>query len=249
MKAASAQITLGRHFSNIWSANLTERIADVNITNVYAYEPPQITDYAGHSTLIGSRLSIQRDDRNSVLRPTEGSIFEVGGEWVTGTYEYPLVTAEFSKYWTTWQRKDGSGKQVLSFRSQASWAGDQTPVYERFYAGGAQSLRGFEFRGVGPYIDGFNIGGNFAFLNSLEYQIPIMANDNLHFVTFVDSGDVETTFTLKDYRVAVGCGLRISIPQLLGPVPLAFDFGFPIVKGPGDHGQLFSFSLGYNGMR
>ena len=240
------QITLGRRFSNIWSANITERVAEVDITNVYAYEPTQITQYAGNSFLFGSRVSIVRDDRDSVLHPGSGSTFEAGAEWVTGTYSYPLLTAELDKYWTLYERKDGSGKQILSVRSQVSWAGDDTPVYERFYAGGFQSLRGFEFRGVGPFINGFNIGGNFAFLNSVEYQIPLMANDNLHFVTFVDSGTVEESVSIKDYRVAVGVGLRIAVPQLLGPVPLAFDFGVPLVKGPEDRTQVFSFSMGYS---
>ena len=55
-----------------------------------------------------------------------------------------------------------------------------------------RSIRGFEFRGVGPNVNGFKVGGDFMFLNSLEYQIPIRANDNLYFVAFVDSGTVES---------------------------------------------------------
>ncbi len=240
-----ARFTVGRRLDNFWSINATSRIEDVNITNVYAYEPTQITNYAGHSTLIGERLGVMRDERDSVLRPSKGDIFEIGAEWVTGTYNYPLATAEFKEFWTLWNEKDGSGKQVLSFRSQVSWAGSNTPVYERFYAGGFDSLRGFAFRGVGPFIDNFNIGGNFAFLNSLEYQIPIMAGENLYFVTFIDSGTVEEQVTIKDYRVAAGVGLRIAIPQLLGPMPIALDFATPITRGPGDKSQLFSFFLGF----
>lgn len=98
---------------------------------------------------------------------------------------------------------------------------------------------------MGPYIDGFNVGGTFAWMNSLEYQIPVMANDNLYFVAFIDSGTVERSVEIKDYRVSAGVGVRIAVPQLLGPVPLALDFGFPINQGPGDHKQLFSFWLGF----
>ena len=105
-------------------------------------------------------------------------------------------------------------------------------MYERFYAGGFRSIRGFQFRGVGPFVNGFNVGGTFAFLNSLEYQIPIVPNDSSYVVGFVDSGTVAKSFTLDDYRVTAGVGLRISMPQLLGPVPIAIDFGFPIVKRP-----------------
>ena len=46
---------------------------------------------------------------------------------------------------------------------------------------------------------------------------------------------------LKDYRVSVGVGLRLYLAAL-GPAPLAFDFGFPIVKQETDQTQIFSFS-------
>jgi len=132
---------------------------------------------------------------------------------------------------------------VIRLHSQFGWAGTETPVYERFFAGGFQSIRGFQFRGVGPFINGFNVGGDFMLLNSLEYQIPILANDNLYMVAFVDSGTVESRISISDYRVAAGFGFRITVP-MLGPVPIALDFGFPIVRGPDDRTQLFSFWVG-----
>ena len=133
---------------------------------------------------------------------------------------------------------------MLALHSAVGWAGDNTPVYERFYAGGFRSMRGFEFRGVGPDINGFKVGGDFMFLNSAEYQVPIRANDQLYMVFFVDSGTVESTTEIKDYRVAAGFGLRITVP-MMGPVPIALDFGFPIVKAPTDNTQIFSFWVGF----
>jgi outer membrane protein insertion porin family len=105
-------------------------------------------------------------------------------------------------------------------------------------------MRGFEFRGVGPDINGFKVGGDFMWLNSAEYQIPILANDQLYAVAFVDSGTVEPKVELGTYRVAAGVGLRIVVP-MLGPVPIALDFGFPIVKAATDNKQMFSFWLGF----
>jgi outer membrane protein insertion porin family len=46
---------------------------------------------------------------------------------------------------------------------------------------------------------------------------------------------------MEEYRVSVGVGIRVYIPQL-GPTPLAFDFGFPMIKQDLDQTQLFSFS-------
>jgi outer membrane protein assembly factor BamA len=239
------RLTVGRRITDIWSANFTGRIENVNVHNISEWAPDEISRDQGHSMLYGMRVGITRDNRDNFLRPTSGSNFEIAAEEVLGTYEYPILTAEGTKYWTTHQRKDGSGRHVLAVRSQLSWAGDNAPVYERFYAGGFRSLRGFSFRGVGPSVDGFNIGGNFSFLNTVEYQVPIMANDNLYFVGFVDHGTVERSVDINNYRVTAGVGLRISVPQLLGPVPLALDFGYPIVKAPWDQKQIFSFWLGF----
>jgi outer membrane protein insertion porin family len=133
---------------------------------------------------------------------------------------------------------------VLALHSQVSWAGSNTPVFERYYAGGYTSMRGFQFRGVGPDVEGFKTGGDFMVLNSLEYQIPILANDNVYMVGFIDSGTVESKVDIKDYRVTAGFGIRFVVP-MLGPVPIALDFGFPIVKGPSDNTQVFSFWMGF----
>ena len=47
------------------------------------------------------------------------------------------------------------------------------------------------------------------------------------------------------FRLSVGAGVRISIPQVLGPVPLAFDFGFPIMKERFDDERVFNFYVGF----
>jgi outer membrane protein insertion porin family len=57
---------------------------------------------------------------------------------------------------------------------------------------------------------------------------------------------VERNFEIRDYRVSVGAGIRLSVPAL-GPLPLAFDIAFPVVKGPYDHRQIFNFSVGLFG--
>ena len=102
-----------------------------------------------------------------------------------------MATVDFSQYFTVWQRADGSGRHVVALHSNVSYAGDSTPVFERYYAGGFRSIRGFAFRGVGPTIDNFKVGGDFQLLNSVEYQVPVQAGDNIYlvgFVVFFDGG-------------------------------------------------------------
>jgi outer membrane protein insertion porin family len=240
------RISLSRRLNRFWSLSETVRVEGVEVYNPTIGTPPSIADYAGWNYLVGFRTGLTRDTRDSYLRPTSGSVFDVSFEQVTGNYAYPDVNIDFKKFFTIWERRDGSGKQVLSFRTDVQWTGDDTPVYDRLYAGGFQSLRGFEFRGVGPFVNGFNTGGDFAFLNTIEYQIPILANDKFYMVVFCDHGTVESKVDLNNYRASVGFGFRIVTP-VTGPVPLAFDFGFPLRQAPGDIKQVFAFYVGFGG--
>jgi outer membrane protein insertion porin family len=201
-------------------------------------------EVVGNNFLTSLRIGLQRDSRDSYLRPTEGSLLDVAFEQCFGDFTFPLASIDYSQYWTLWKRPDGSGRHVLAYHGNISWAGDETPVYERYYAGGFRSIRGFAFRGVGPDIDGFKVGGDFQLLNSLEYQVPVQAGDNIYLVGFVDSGTVEKSVEIRDYRVSAGFGIRFIVP-MLGPVPIALDFGFPIKKADTDKTQVFSFWLGF----
>jgi outer membrane protein assembly factor BamA len=237
------RVTFGRRLGENWTVSVGTRLETVNIYSIPAGAPDEINVDYGNHFLAGFNAGISYDTRDSYLRPTEGMIASAMVEEVTGSYTFPKVSFEINKYFTALKRADGSGRQVVALRSAVAWSGENTPVFERFYAGGFQSLRGFEFRGVGPDVNGFKVGGDFMFLNSLEYQIPIKADDHLYWVFFVDSGTVESRVDIKDYRVSAGFGLRIVIP-MMGPVPIALDFGFPIVKAPQDNQQVFSFWVG-----
>ncbi|WP_439623462.1 outer membrane protein assembly factor BamA [Gemmata sp.] len=242
------RFTLDRRLDAIWRASVTARIEGVGINGIPPDAPASISEDYGNHFLFGVRPGVTRDTRDSYVYPTTGSVFDAGFEQVLGDYTFPVGTVEYTKFLSNkWlAREDGSGKHVLGLRTQVSVAGSNTPVFERFYGGGIRSFRGFTFRGMGPFENGYAVGGTFAWLNTVEYQIPIMANDKFHFVTFCDHGTVERSFEIRNYRVAVGAGLRLNIPAL-GPLPLAIDLGFPLNKGPFDKGQTVNISVGVFG--
>ena len=107
------------------------------------------------------------------------------------------------------------------------------------------TLRGFDFRGASPVVNGVIVGGRFQFLGSAEYLFPLTADDMLRGVVFVDYGTVEQDIDInKDtYRVAPGIGLRIFVPAM-GPAPIALDFAFPVADAETDDRQVFSFFIG-----
>ena len=237
------RFSLDHLFNKNWGITGALRVENVNVSHVAFGAPPDYTSVIGTHFLAAPKIGISYDDRDSFLRPTSGGRIEANYEQVFGDFQFPVFSIEASRYFTTFQRTDGSGKQVVAFRSQAAWQGNDAPVYERFFAGGIRTIRGFEFRGVGPVSNGYEIGGHFMFLNSVEYQVPLLANDNLWAVAFLDTGTVETNLAINNYRVSAGVGLRVIVP-MLGPVPIALDFGFPVVRGPGDREQIFSFWVG-----
>lgn len=200
----------------------------------------------GQSSLYGFEFSLARDTRDSQFLPTEGSLIEASVEQVIGTYEYPRFNLDMRKYFMIAQRPDGSGRQVLSVSGRLSITGDDTPIYEHYFAGGFSTLRGFDFRGASPRQWGVLVGGEFMTLASAEYMFPMTADDMIRGVVFVDTGTVEPT--LDDwsdrYRVSAGFGLRITIPAM-GPAPIALDFAVPIVHEQGDDIENFSFFVGF----
>lgn len=242
------RITLDRRLDPIWTASLSTRIEGVNVKDVPWYAPYSISKDAGEHFLLGLRAGINRDTRDSYIYPTKGNVFDAGFEQVLGDYTFPVGTAEFTQFFSTRHlaREDGSGRHVLGFRTQVAVAGTNAPVFERFYAGGIRSFRGFSYRGVGPAENNLSVGGTFSLLNTIEYQIPVLPSDKMFVVGFVDHGTVERNFEIRDYRVSVGAGIRLSVPAL-GPLPLAFDIAFPLHKAASDHRQIFNFSVGLFG--
>jgi outer membrane protein insertion porin family len=175
---------------------------------------------------------------------TQGHYIELGGEQVIGTFDYPRVTADLRKFFLIRERPDHSGRHVLSVATNVGYSGTHTPIYENFFAGGFSTMRGFDFRGASPVVSGVEVGGQFQWINSVQYLFPVTADDMLHGVVFCDFGTVEQDVTIRDFRVAPGVGLRITVPAM-GPAPIALDFAWAVKHADFDDLEVFSFSVGF----
>jgi len=239
------QFNLSRALTHDMRAYIGFRGYDVNVYNPCSPTPDRVRDALGHSQLYGFSLRLVQDRRDSSFLATEGYYASLEFEQVIGSYVYPRFNAQFKKYWLLHERADMSGRNVLSFTSSFAWTGDNTPIYESYFAGGSSTIRGFEYRGVSPRQYGYVVGGNVMLLASLEYLFPITADDMIRGVVFCDTGTVESDIKhwSSTYRVTVGAGFRISMP-MLGPAPMALDFGVPVCQEGGDEKELFSFTMG-----
>jgi len=208
---------------------ISYRFEDVKITNV---EPADTTEFLKNETRVTSRIipSYTRDTRDNFLNPSKGSRHVLRFEFAGG----PLGGSDFLKsgYAYTFYHTI-IGKLVGAFHTEINWAdgynGDSVPAFERFFMGGANSLRGFNIRDVGPLnVLGEPIGGTQSLLFNIELQYPF--SKAFRGFVFYDRGNVfgdgtgadisstAETINLVDMRHSVGAGLRFLSP--FGPVGL-----------------------------
>lgn len=117
----------------------------------------------------------------------------------------------------------------------------ETPIGDRYFAGGASSLRGWSRHNIYPEnIESTAIGGNSLFEGSIELRYPIY--DILRGALFVDFGNVWANPYSYDFAALhynLGVGLRVKTP--IGPVRL--DVATPIIND--DFGFQFFISIGH----
>ncbi len=241
---AGGRISVGHEFSDTIRGALGLRIENIGITDPDIPTPPDLIAVLGDNFLTVLSAQIEHDTRDNIFLPSTGHLYELGFEQGLGDFTYPKLTLEGRHYWTLWERPDGTGKQVLSVRGIVGFAGDDTPIFERFFAGGFRNFRGFEFRGVGPRVFDVHVGGDFLLLGSVEYLFPLTADETLRGVVFSDFGTLESDVEITEFRVTAGAGVRVALP-FLGPMPLALDVAFPINKADTDETQAVSFFFGF----
>jgi len=234
----------GRELREDLRAFLNVRLENINISDVDAGVPKDVLDVEGSSNLTSIEVGLVKDTTDSYLFPTEGyrlsgSVEQAGA--LGGSYDFTKFVFDGRRYWTV-TRDVLDRKSVLAVRGRMGYIAGDVPIFERFFAGGHGSIRGFEFRGVGPVSGDTFIGGDFLVLASAEYSFPIFEK-TLTGVVFLDTGTVEEDVTITTWRAAAGFGVRFTVP-FFGPVPFALDFGFPISRNGDDDEEFFSFSLG-----
>jgi outer membrane protein insertion porin family len=238
------RVSLGYQWvENDLSTSIAYRGEDVEISNPSNPALPQLAEVLGHNAVHGFKWTVANDTRDSAFLATEGHFLQMELEEVVGSFQYPRAIFDARQYLLLDERPDHSGRHVLTLATKFGFTGNDTPIYDTFYAGGFSSLRGFDFRGASPVVQNVQVGGDFEFLNTVEYLFPLTADDMIHGVAFVDFGTVNQNVALDNFRVAPGLGLRITVPAM-GPAPIALDFAFPVAKAKDDDTQVFSFSVG-----
>lgn len=124
---------------------------------------------------------------------------------------------------------------------------DRVPIYERMYAGGLGSIRGFEYNSVSPRDEnGDTVGGEMRATASAELFFPIF-DKVLRGSLFYDVGTVWANLDDQDdngMRSSVGFGLHVKTP--LGPMPIRLYFAHILDDVDDDDHETFQFTFGTN---
>jgi outer membrane protein insertion porin family len=244
-------LTLARRLGDVWALSFRSRAERVKLTDIDADAPTEVFEDAGPDNLNTLGITLTRTTIRTITRPGRGSRLELSFDQtglVGGDFEFSTAEAEYTVFLTL--DEDFLGRKTtlrLNTRVGYIFGPDRAPTYEQFYLGG-RTFRGFDFREIspkgirndtgGPSDD--PVGGEWLIFAGAQYEFPLV-QETITGVFFVDSGTVTDEVGVDPYRVSVGTGVRLYL-SALGPVPIAFDFGFPVVSEDTDDEQVFSFT-------
>lgn len=216
-----------------------------NVTDVDDDTSIIIQDQRGKSTTSSLRGILRRDTRDNYFNPTSGSdnSFSVEYAGLGGDNAFTKVIGDSGWYVPVWF------KHVVVLHGRIGWlkqnSGGDLPIYEKFFLGGINSLRGYGYWEVSPKdpATGDPIGGNSMLQFNLEYRFPLVAKAGLIGLVFFDAGNVwasNSGYDVSDLRSSYGGGIRWYSP--IGPLRL--EYGRVINPRSGEDDSNWEFTVG-----
>ena len=227
-------------------AELSYTAQEIKIHNIDAKASAEIAAEAGSFFQSKFDFSWVHDTRDSVYITRSGHKIELGamvsGSFIGGDVNVYGFNATASQYfnlpWDTILSIDGAIHTVDTLSGSK-----HVPIFERLFLGGANNLRGFDYRDVGPKdATGEPLGGQTSAYASFEYTFPIV--EKVRGAVFYDLGIVsgDAYDWGGDFNSDVGIGLRLYLP--IGPIRV--DFGMPVQADKfNDSSGKFNFNIGY----
>jgi len=188
------------------------------------------------------------DTRNRTTFADSGALHSVSlnASLPGGDLEFYKLGYDFE-----WYRKLGD-YVVFAPTFDADWGDgygddDELPFFQRFFAGGIRSVRGYESGSLGPeFSDGDPAGGDFRTVGSLEFVFPPpydLESANTRLSVYYDFGNVFADvddFEPSELRTSLGFSYNWRSP--IGP--LSFSYAQPLNDESGDETQKFQFTIG-----
>ncbi len=196
-------------------------------------------------------IGLSRDTRDQFFFPTRGASSSVSLEstFPGSDFEYYKLNLQGSWYFPLSPALTLKGFAGIGYGDGFGDSKEEgLPFFKHYYAGGAQSVRGFQRRSLGPRDSGPTpepVGGDTRVLLNLETLFPAFGSDgkDKRVGFFVDGGMVfgdTDSIDLGDLRYSAG--LFFNWFSAVGP--FTFSYGVPINKEEGDEKEALQISIG-----
>ena len=235
--------TLGYPLYQYVTGYVGYRLSLNNVKDVLSTASYYVQKQAGQTTTSGVTVTLTRDSTDEPIFPSTGSKNSASVEYTGGPF---LGDVSFTRYGATsaWFFPLPLDT-VVGVRGWIGYMqpneGKEVPVYERYYLGGINSLRGL--RDVGPKdpATGDIIGGLTMLTFNADYIFPLMKNVGLKGVLFFDTGNSwESGYHIGDMRRTAGVGVRWYSP--IGPLRL--EWGYVLDRKEDESPSRWEFSIG-----
>ncbi len=234
-KRRGAGLRLGKELTETLRLDGSYQFFRTTISDVVDEASADLKAEQGTNDISVVGLGLGWDTRDNRFEPTKGAYLfgsgDLAGGLFQGSRDFYRLQAGGSYYWPHLDRF------VLESRIRAGIVNqygnsEQVPIFERFFAGGSNTIRGYRERRVGPLDANTNdpIGGEATALGTLEEVMTIVRDERskpiLKGALFIDTGDVwrSTSDFGSSLKTGVGVGVRVTTP--VGPLRL--DLGFPM---------------------
>lgn len=236
-------ITFGKRYGEDWSASITYEIEKSKVNNVSDDADAIIKDMKGDLLTSALIFQVINDTRDSYIDPSTGrrhslSITTAGLGGDTGFWKSMLDLGWYIPIFE---------ESTLHLRGRIGWSdtlfGKKYPLYERYYVGGLDTIRGLGYGEAGPK-DSKNepIGAKKVIIGNIEYLFPIVTEMKLKGIIFFDIGKGynEGEKFGSNIKYSSGFGFRWFSP--MGPIKI--DYGINLNRKEGESKSKIEFGFG-----
>jgi outer membrane protein insertion porin family len=248
-KITGGDFRVGREVTDNIRIDAMYKLETVDVYNVAIDATKAIKDQQGKSTTSAISLTPSMDTRDDFFNPRRGGrhslLIQYAGGILGGDNDFVKILGQTSWFFPLpW-------RTTLNLRGQAGiivpYSGTVVPIYEKFFVGGINTVRGFEYGKAGPVdlLTGDPVGANKMVAFNVEWIFPLSREIGLQGALFFDVGKgwgTDPGVVARTRGIALGAGPGIRWYSPFGPIHI--DLGFNLNPQKGEKRQVIEFTGG-----